>query len=70
MIRSHCTYQENGRRCGKVTRARIYHKYCRAHHLAATGTRRPIPHKRVGGTFKPPKPVENMKIEKKQNKKK
>lgn len=68
MIRSHCVYQENGRRCGKVTRARIYHKYCRAHHLAATGTRRPIPHQTkkarvIKPKFDPP-------IEKKDKKKK
>lgn len=58
MIRSVCVYQENGRRCGKVTRARRIHKYCRVHHLAATGTRRTIPHQvKKARVIKPPKPI-------------
>jgi hypothetical protein len=44
MIRSICTYQDNGKRCGKQTRARRVHEYCRAHTLIVTGKRRPIPH--------------------------
>ncbi len=69
MIRSVCSYQDNGKRCGKVTRARRIHKFCRPHTLAATGSPRPIPHKRKGGEFKPSKPVENMKVVDKKKKK-
>lgn len=44
MIRSNCSYVENNKRCGKLTRARRPHKFCRAHTLTVTGTRRAIPH--------------------------
>lgn len=44
MIRSICEFQEKNKRCGKVTRARRIHKFCREHTLTVTGNRREIPH--------------------------
>lgn len=65
MKRSVCSYIENGKRCGKVTRARRDHKFCRPHTLKATGIRRPIPHQvKKTRVIKPAKPAPVVVVKK------
>lgn len=44
MIRSYCEFVDDGARCGKLTRARRIHQYCREHHKLVHGASRAIPH--------------------------
>lgn len=66
MLRSNCINKINSTRCGRVIRARVPYKYCRACYRSINKTARPIGRIKKERTIRhKPTPVETTKTKRK-----